>query len=95
MGMSVEIVCALSQKNAQTVVSEHFKETGDRLLARVAHRSTSAYHRYARMHCFSPACAPTGYHRILPVCHLFSCKRLFESVTGQGNADVWFPSRFR
>lgn len=34
MGMSVEIVCALSQKNAQIVVAEHFTETGDRLLAR-------------------------------------------------------------
>src|ERR1700737_503478 len=33
MGISVEIVCALSQKNAQTVVEQHFKETGDLLLA--------------------------------------------------------------
>lgn len=34
MGISVEIVCALSQKNAQLVVEQHFKETGDLLLAR-------------------------------------------------------------
>jgi hypothetical protein len=34
MGISVEIVCALSQKNAQTAVEEHFNETGDLLLSR-------------------------------------------------------------
>jgi len=34
MGISVEIVCALSQKNAQTAIEEHFNETGDLLLSR-------------------------------------------------------------
>lgn len=34
MGISVEIVCDLSQKNAQTVVEQHFNKTGDLLLAR-------------------------------------------------------------
>jgi hypothetical protein len=34
MGVSVEVVCVLSQKDAQAVVERHFNETGDRLLAR-------------------------------------------------------------
>ena len=34
MGVSVEIVCVLSQKNVQTVIEQHFNETGDLLLAR-------------------------------------------------------------
>lgn len=34
MGISVEIVCTLSQKNAQTAIEQHFNETGDLLLAR-------------------------------------------------------------
>lgn len=34
MGISVEIVCALSQKNVQAAVEQRFNETGDLLLAR-------------------------------------------------------------
>jgi hypothetical protein len=34
MGVSVEIVCVLSQKDAQVAVEQHFNETGDLLLAR-------------------------------------------------------------
>jgi hypothetical protein len=34
MGVSVEIVCVLSQKDAQAAVEQHFNETGDHLLAR-------------------------------------------------------------
>jgi hypothetical protein len=34
MGVSVEIVCVLSQKDAQAAVERHFNETGDLLLAR-------------------------------------------------------------
>ena len=34
MGVSVEIVCVLSQKDAQAAVEQYFKETGDILLAR-------------------------------------------------------------
>ena len=34
MGVSVEIVCVLSQKDAQAAVEQHFSETGDYLLAR-------------------------------------------------------------
>src|ERR1700719_197107 len=34
MGISVEITCALSQKNAQAMVEQHFNKTGDVLLAR-------------------------------------------------------------
>ena len=34
MGVSVEIVCVLSQKEAQATVEQHFNETGDLLLAR-------------------------------------------------------------
>lgn len=35
MGISVEIVCVLSQKDAQAAVEQHFNETGDLLLARI------------------------------------------------------------
>lgn len=35
MGISVEIVCVLSQKDAQAVVEKHFNETGDSLMARI------------------------------------------------------------
>jgi len=34
MGVSVEIICALSQKNAQAAVEQRFNKTGDLLLAR-------------------------------------------------------------
>ena len=34
MGVLVEIVCVLSQKDAQVAVEQHFNETGDILLAR-------------------------------------------------------------
>lgn len=34
MGVSVEIVCVLSQKDAQAAVEQYFRETGDILLAR-------------------------------------------------------------
>ncbi len=34
MGVSVEIVCVLSDKDAQTTVEQHFNKTGDLLLAR-------------------------------------------------------------
>lgn len=34
MGVSVEIVCVLSQRDAQAAVEQHFNETGDILLAR-------------------------------------------------------------
>src|SRR5690348_3939679 len=34
MGISVEIVCILSQEDAQAAVEQHFNETGDTLLAR-------------------------------------------------------------
>lgn len=34
MGVSVEIVCVLSQEDAQAAVEQHFNETGDILLAR-------------------------------------------------------------
>jgi hypothetical protein len=34
MSTTVEIICTLSQYDAQTIVEEHFNETGDLLLAR-------------------------------------------------------------
>src|ERR1700737_1780891 len=34
MGVSVEIICDFSQKNAQAVVEQHFNKFGDILLAR-------------------------------------------------------------
>ena len=34
MGVSVEVICALSQKNAQAAVEQHFNKTGDLLLTR-------------------------------------------------------------
>ncbi|HEY6540979.1 MAG TPA: hypothetical protein VIZ18_08585 [Ktedonobacteraceae bacterium] len=35
MGVSVEIICVLSQKDAQAAVEQRFNETGDLLLARI------------------------------------------------------------
>lgn len=37
MGVLVEIVCVLSQKDAQAAVEQHFNETGDFLLARISY----------------------------------------------------------
>lgn len=37
MGVSVEIVCVLSRKDAQAAVEQHFDETGDLLLARTSY----------------------------------------------------------
>ena len=34
MSTTVEIICTLSQQDAQTIVEQHFNETGDLLLAR-------------------------------------------------------------
>src|ERR1700736_3145583 len=74
MGISVEIICALSQKSAQTVIEQHFKETEDRLLARCLYEELDRVLLIVRL---------------LPTANMQECTAFLQLALQQGTVESY------
>jgi len=74
MGISIEIVCVLSQEDAQAAVEKHFNETGDILLAR------SLYEELGRV---------LLVFRLLPTTDIQECTTFLQDARQQSTIESY------